>query len=207
MDTRTASLSRKTASSPHPHPASTLSLGCVTHAFLLIHRDSKMPTCGARTSRGKACRIPVSQNGDKCIHHKPASEDEPTCAICIQPIRTRNTRTLECGHTFHKGCLGRWKSTGNYTCPVCRQVFDPPEYRAKLTIEYLRHDRPPDTVDLDNQSATQLGRAIITADMIFELEDLRSMNEILIDMGISQADAQNIETVVQGTTDAAESSS
>jgi hypothetical protein len=51
----------------------------------------------------------------------PIEEEE--CAICQSSLADDITIKTNCGHTFHKKCLGRWCNTqtdANKTCPICR---------------------------------------------------------------------------------------
>lgn len=56
------------------------------------------------------------------------------CAVCMINMTNGTDRTLDCGHTFHTGCLERWKIR-SATCPICRTPFDQPMYKVKITIE------------------------------------------------------------------------
>ena len=46
------------------------------------------------------------------------------CAICLQPLLARGqTKTLACGHTFHRApCLQNWFRRSR-CCPVCREPW------------------------------------------------------------------------------------
>jgi len=64
------------------------------------------------------------------------SEDEKTCAICLDPTEERETNntegkppspifiisTLECGHVFHFDCILHWFSNSS-RCPLCQKDF------------------------------------------------------------------------------------
>lgn len=45
-----------------------------------------------------------------------------SCSICLSKPTLNNLRTLECGHNFHKDCLGEW-SKSKTKCPLCRRKF------------------------------------------------------------------------------------
>jgi hypothetical protein len=48
------------------------------------------------------------------------------CSICLESI-LGVTKTIRCGHTFHKTCLSTWEKHENgHTCPMCRHVFKKP---------------------------------------------------------------------------------
>lgn len=42
------------------------------------------------------------------------------CAICLETVTSNRSRTLECGHSFHKSCIKRWFSK-SLQCPCCRK--------------------------------------------------------------------------------------
>tara|TARA_Y100000389_G_scaffold204035_1_gene254628 strand:- start:14433 stop:15842 length:1410 start_codon:yes stop_codon:yes gene_type:complete len=54
-------------------------------------------------------------------------EDE--CPICINPLKSKKTEKLICGHTFHRDCLLtdlKKRGTHNlYNCPMCRSKIHP----------------------------------------------------------------------------------
>lgn len=41
------------------------------------------------------------------------------CAICLEAMTNKDYDVLDCNHMFHKNCLTKWLSVGEY-CPVCR---------------------------------------------------------------------------------------
>ncbi|XP_010226687.1 PREDICTED: E3 ubiquitin-protein ligase TTC3 [Tinamus guttatus] len=47
-----------------------------------------------------------------------ASDDDP-CIICHEE-RGRDSCELECGHRFHRECVGTWLKEHSSTCPICR---------------------------------------------------------------------------------------
>ena len=50
-------------------------------------------------------------------------EEEEECAICQERHDDDVIIKTECGHSFHKKCLGRWCNTptdASKTCPICR---------------------------------------------------------------------------------------
>lgn len=157
-----------------------------------------MPVCAATTSKGASCKIQVEKHGDKCIHHRDPEPDEPTCAICLNAMRTRNIRTLDCNHTFHKACIEKWKRSGNYTCPVCRKDFDPPQYKISIQVNYLGEpNRPPIHQILQNASIDGLDRTLtfsrVDTEIRFEAENEFMVREILSELGVLDADIVQLE--------------
>ena len=47
-------------------------------------------------------------------------ESAPECSICYEPMTIYNSYETQCGHTFHKNCLCRWRDQEKSTCPLCR---------------------------------------------------------------------------------------
>jgi hypothetical protein len=60
--------------------------------------------------------------------YKKATSDHAadTCSICLDHYTTATyTRTLPCGHMFHKKCVDKWlKQT--FHCPYCRHTYPIP---------------------------------------------------------------------------------
>ena len=53
---------------------------------------------------------------------KPEDMDVPDCSICLAPIsKETGEAKLVCGHVFHLGCIGRWSTKGDASCPMCRK--------------------------------------------------------------------------------------
>lgn len=53
----------------------------------------------------------------------PQKVEEEECAICQERHDDDVIIKTECGHSFHKKCLGRWCNTptdASKTCPICR---------------------------------------------------------------------------------------
>ncbi|NWI19522.1 TTC3 ligase, partial [Crypturellus soui] len=57
----------------------------------------------------------------------PTSDNDP-CIICHEE-RSRDSCELECGHRFHRECIGTWLKEHSSTCPICRvHVLLPEDY-------------------------------------------------------------------------------
>ena len=56
-----------------------------------------------------------------CSNHEiPNHFTEPECCICQELMSSEANRKLNCGHEFHKSCIGEWfKQQKN--CPICRR--------------------------------------------------------------------------------------
>ena len=55
---------------------------------------------------------------DKHLVKKVFTGDDE-CVICTEKLN--EARTLDCHHSFHLICLGRWILKGYKTCPICRK--------------------------------------------------------------------------------------
>ena len=150
--------------------------------------------CGVQTMYGTPCRRPVPAEHTKCWRHAG-----PICSVCLAPMTTQGTRTLECNHTFHLKCLDRWKrscTTPDPTCPMCRVPFDIPTYRCRLiverTVDSQRISTDFETTNVSNiaggfgldfrQLVPNDGRFI--ADIHFDIEPGEILNEILTELGL-----------------------
>ncbi|XP_032653076.1 E3 ubiquitin-protein ligase TTC3 isoform X4 [Chelonoidis abingdonii] len=58
------------------------------------------------------------------------SDDDP-CIICHEELSQEHVCVLECGHSFHRWCIGTWLKTQS-TCPTCRVHALLPEDFPKL---------------------------------------------------------------------------
>ena len=56
------------------------------------------------------------------LHYRGRRRPE-RCSICLGPM-TGGTKTLGCGHQFHRACIKDWISRNNITCPLCRKEID-----------------------------------------------------------------------------------
>lgn len=72
-------------------------------------------------------------------HHMASawSEEETfVCSVCLDTLK--DPATLPCGHSYCLACIqGHWDAgdpKGQYSCPQCRQVFNPRPSLAKSTV-------------------------------------------------------------------------
>ncbi|XP_047450765.1 finTRIM family, member 86 isoform X2 [Mugil cephalus] len=65
-----------------------------------------------------------------------SEEESFTCPVCLDILK--DPATLPCGHSYCLACIqGHWDkgdSRGQYSCPQCRQVFNPRPSLAKSTL-------------------------------------------------------------------------
>jgi len=125
-----------------------------------------------------------------------------SCAICLNSIRkTRSTLELPCGHLYHKKCIAGWEERGNDTCPLCRRNMSNNNFKVTLKIENLRIDRNT-SINLNYEDVqgvlerlgiTENELDMVSTDIMFDVEDLQSLQSVLADLGISTT---NIDTTV-----------
>lgn len=152
--------------------------------------------CGVQTMYGTPCRTRVPEEHTKCWRHSG-----PTCSVCLCPMSSQGTRTLDCNHTFHVKCVDRWKrtcTTTDPTCPMCRVPFDLPTYKCRLIIERVI-DSQRMTTDFQTANVASIiegfgldfrhlfpndGRFI--ADIHFNVEPGEILSEILNELGLPE---------------------
>ncbi|NXH47675.1 DZIP3 ligase, partial [Dicaeum eximium] len=62
------------------------------------------------------------QDGFSYVEEQPKEYAGPSndpCTICHEELG-RNSCELECGHEFHRECIGTWLQEHSSTCPICR---------------------------------------------------------------------------------------
>ena len=93
---------------------------------------------------------------------KPEDMDVPECSICTNPITAETGRAqLACSHTFHLGCIGRWTTRGDTTCPLCRREVTP------LERILAADETPSEESDSDEPTDAEiLARRLRTSDQV-----------------------------------------
>ena len=101
------------------------------------------------------------------------------CAICLSPmLYPRLTRTLICGHTFHRKCINEYINIEhNTSCPICRQSIEP---KRKHDLQRLI-PKPGSATIYDIKRANALIKGLRNADTIDEAILLLSETDIIID--------------------------
>uniref|UniRef100_A0A669E400 RING-type domain-containing protein n=1 Tax=Oreochromis niloticus TaxID=8128 RepID=A0A669E400_ORENI len=66
----------------------------------------------------------------------PSLQESFACPVCLETLK--DPATLPCGHSYCLACIqSHWDkggSKGEYTCPQCRQVFNPRPSLARSTL-------------------------------------------------------------------------
>uniref|UniRef100_A0A3B4WTP4 RING-type domain-containing protein n=1 Tax=Seriola lalandi dorsalis TaxID=1841481 RepID=A0A3B4WTP4_SERLL len=54
-------------------------------------------------------------------------QEQFCCSVCLDLLK--EPVTINCGHSYCRGCIeGYWdqeKEKGGYSCPLCRETFNP----------------------------------------------------------------------------------
>ena len=83
--------------------------------------SSHMARCVAVLRSGKPCAYRAKCGGDVCgVHARIGKVPLEECSVCLDDVKPRQLKRLECGHVFHLRCVKRWFGRGALTCPMCR---------------------------------------------------------------------------------------
>jgi hypothetical protein len=78
-----------------------------------------------------SCENNLSKGSKDNTTKPPETESPENCAICMEPMKGDNKKTLRCGHDqFCTSCIDEWiksqvEENRLATCPICRNVIDP----------------------------------------------------------------------------------
>jgi len=145
-----------------------------------------MSNCESLTKNGTPCK-----NSKNCHLHR--QDDDNSCSICLNPLKkTRGTRELWCGHSFHTSCINDWKDIGKNTCPVCRKKFDVSKYTVTIKIEDNREETSnimnvsPETIytilDRIGQNENFLNEYM--SHITFDVDEDEDLESLMSDLGI-----------------------
>jgi hypothetical protein len=83
----------------------------------------------------------------RSANHTQVEHGPVECAICLDPLATGTSCTLQCTHTFHASCVVGLRSFGiKQVCPMCRAELPPgPEkFFEEAAWRYLAVERRVD---------------------------------------------------------------
>lgn len=103
-----------------------------------------MPQCNGLTMNAQRCKRTCPEGKTHCHIHIGE-----VCPICMNTMTETSSRSLECGHVFHKACLERWRRQSS-TCPNCRAPFDQQTYKVRITIEPIGYEHETLTSNIQN---------------------------------------------------------
>ncbi|XP_062833223.1 E3 ubiquitin-protein ligase TTC3 isoform X3 [Anolis carolinensis] len=74
-----------------------------------------------KTLSSQSVQMPWKTVGEtsKSKWKKPSDTDNDPCVICHEELSSEMLQMLDCGHRFHKLCIGPWIKEHS-TCPTCR---------------------------------------------------------------------------------------
>ena len=141
-----------------------------------------MNRCSHVTMLGTPCK-----NSLNC--HLHSSDD--TCSICLCIVRkTRGTRSLPCGHLFHRRCIEQWKIKCT-TCPMCRESFDVPTYKVTITIENTTTNICQTITTVNSSNICEIFEQLDVAgnpQFCFNVENFSDLETLLADFGFGVDD-------------------
>uniref|UniRef100_A0A3P9J917 RING-type domain-containing protein n=1 Tax=Oryzias latipes TaxID=8090 RepID=A0A3P9J917_ORYLA len=74
--------------------------------------------------------------GSSVMSEAWTGEDSFACPVCLDVLK--DPTTLPCGHSYCLSCIqSHWdkeRSKGQYSCPQCRQIFNPRPSLARSTV-------------------------------------------------------------------------
>lgn len=150
-----------------------------------------MPQCEGTTRDGSRCKKQCS-TGTRCHVHTGDS-----CPICMTTITPGTSRTLECGHTFHKACLERWKRRSS-TCPNCRAPFDQLMYKVRIFIDPIGYEREMTTSNIqgitDMFGLENMSGLVSSTTISFAISDVDELRNILNEIGFSGVNFASLDT-------------
>ena len=128
--------------------------------------------CQMTTQKGVQCQRNACQGGF-CTQHT-------TCSVCLSAMSQGLTRKLPCHHTFHSGCIDRWKQTSS-TCPMCRMPFDQPKYKVSVSIQNVASEQ----IIRDSYITSNIEQILNTFNITHEIQS-RYVTDIYFDIGMNE---------------------
>jgi hypothetical protein len=96
----------------------------VTHVQNTFRKRKRRTQALADLSKLNSKRL-ATRRIQKKFRKALANPNVENCSICYGTmLYPRLTKTLRCGHKFHRKCIEQWNAT-NPTCPFCRASIEP----------------------------------------------------------------------------------
>jgi len=157
-----------------------------------------MSRCFATTKIGERCKNVCVTGTDVCGTHTSLGE----CPICMESMTSRTSRTIKCNHMFHKKCLEKWKNQNKLTCPVCRRYFDCSRFKVTISVvdreqlTILSSNLDSDVVNtiIPGMDTSNVQFDSISTDMIFDVDEIQELEDLLSELGTSFADITSAPT-------------
>ncbi|XP_047445364.1 E3 ubiquitin/ISG15 ligase TRIM25-like [Mugil cephalus] len=104
------------------------------HPQRRAHRSRDQCTCELRPSLFLPCS--VHSRREMAAATISIEQDQFCCSVCLDVLR--DPVTIPCGHSYCLDCIedywNRPKQKGQYSCPQCRQVFNPRPLLSRNTV-------------------------------------------------------------------------
>ena len=87
------------------------------------HKRFCVAVCDRKAVKGDADSDALKSIETKPTKLSQAADVSPSdaCAVCLEPLNKSITRSLPCGHFFHRDCMTGVESFGlSQKCPLCR---------------------------------------------------------------------------------------
>lgn len=93
-------------------------------------------TCKHRPSGYRTFSARVCSEEEMAAATISIEQDQFCCSVCLEVLR--DPVTIPCGHSYCLDCIedfwNRSQQRGQYTCPQCRQVFNPKPLLSRNTV-------------------------------------------------------------------------
>jgi hypothetical protein len=150
----------------------------VTHIQNTFRKRKRRTQALADLSKINSKRL-ATRRIQKKFRRALANPNLEECSICYGTmLYPRLTKTLRCGHKFHKKCIDQWTAT-NPSCPLCRTSIEPERpYHLQRLISM-----PISTTNINNtiNTVNALIAGLANVATMIEAIGLINETEVLID--------------------------
>ena len=150
----------------------------VTHIQNTFRKRKRRTQALADLSKLNSKRL-ATRRIQKKFRRASANPNLQVCNICLGAmLQPRLTKTLPCGHRFHRKCIDQWTAT-NPSCPSCRRSIEP-----KLPHHLRTRISMPNSSNINNTNIVNTVNALIerlpSAATMEEAINLLNESEVLI---------------------------
>ena len=150
----------------------------VTHIQNTFRKRKRRTQALADLSKLNSKRL-ATRRIQKKFRKALANPNLEECSICLGAmLNPRHTKTLRCGHKFHRKCIEQWTAT-NPSCPSCRRSIEP-----KLPHHLRTRISMPNSSNINNTNIVNTVNALIerlpSAATMEEAINLLNESEVLI---------------------------
>lgn len=150
----------------------------VTHIQNTFRKRKRRTQTLAELSKLNSKRV-ATRRIQKKFRRALANPNLEECSICSGTmLYPRLTKTLRCGHKFHRKCIDKWNAT-NLSCPLCRASIEP-----ELPHHLRTRISMPNSSNINNTNIVNTVNALIeglpSAATMEEAINLLNETEVLI---------------------------